>query len=198
MRFVSLLVAFCFSLNVMASTGAVHELERQMDDYHYALTVEWDQKDQQFYDQHTKAFFESMSQLIREQGLSQEEILNLVEKKMNNKAMINAIKLKLSLLKEVKTSDELATILKESSGDLYTQGASWNGGVMISSAIWIVAIAAVGYGIWWSATHKCVAYSNQYVCEGYCGGGGYSNGYGGCFSYETCGYRDVCTAYAKK
>lgn len=49
MKLTALLLTFCFSLNVMASTGTVQELERHLDEYQYALTVEWDQKDQSFY-----------------------------------------------------------------------------------------------------------------------------------------------------
>ena len=78
MRFVSLLVAFCFSLNVMASTGTIQELEKHMDDYQYALSVEWDQQDQAFYDAQTKVFFAKMATLISEGGLSQAEVVKMV------------------------------------------------------------------------------------------------------------------------
>ena len=208
MRFVSLLVAFCFSLNVMASTGTIQELERAMDDYTYALSVEWDQKDQAFYEAQTKAFFDKMSKMISEDGLSKEEVMKLIELKTKNKASLEALKLKLSVLAKGASTEELVKIVKDASKDLYDQGASWNGSVIIPVAIGIVVVGALAYSIWWSATHECVAYSNQYVCNTYndChyyGGGYYSGYYGGgyaCYggSYTTCGYVDVCTQYAKK
>lgn len=215
MRFVSLLVAFCFSLNVMASTGTVQELERHMDDYQYALSVEWDQKDQAFYDAQTKNFFEKMSKLVAA-GLTQEEVLKMVEAKTKNKVALEALKLKISLLSKNATATELAEIVKESSKDLYSEGASWNGEVVFSVVIGLVVIGALAYSIWWSATHECVAYENQYVCTQqsdcyYTGGttaGGYSYDMWGnyvqagytCYGppRSVCGYQDVCTEYAKK
>lgn len=216
MRFVSLLVAFCFSLNVMASTGTIQELERNMDDYQYALSVEWDQQDQAFYDAKTNEFFAKMGKLISSEGLTQEEILNLVETKSKNKEAIAALKLKVSLLAKNATAEELANIVKESSKDLYAKGAAWNGEVVFSVALGLVLVGALVYSIWWSATHECVAYENQYVCTQqsncyYTGGstsGGYSyDVYGNwvqpgytCYgpARTVCGYQDVCTEYAKK
>ncbi len=215
MRFVSLLVAFCFSLNVMASTGTIQELERHMDEYQYALSVEWDQKDQAFYDAQTKIFFEKMSKLVSA-GLTQEEVLQMVEAKTKNKAALEALKLKISLLSKNATSEELAEIVKQSSKDLYSEGASWNGEVVFSVVIGLVVIGALAYSIWWSANHECVATENQYVCtqqsdcyySGGTVGGGYSYDMWGnwvqagytCYGppRSVCGYQDVCTEYAKK
>ena len=215
MRFVSLLVAFCFSLNVMASTGTVQELERHMDDYQYALSVEWDQKDQAFYDAQTKNFFEKMSKLVAA-GLTQEEVLKMVEAKTKNKVALEALKLNISLLSKNATAEELAEMVKQSSKDLYSEGASWNGEVVFSVVIGLVVIGALAYSIWWSATHECVAYENQYVCtqqsDCYYSGGDTSGGYHydvwgnwvqpgyTCYGMprSVCGYQNVCTEYAKK
>lgn len=211
MRIISLLVALCFSLNVMASTGTVSELEKLMDDYHYSLSVEWDQKDQNFYDSKTKEFFQALEVLIKKEGLSREEMLKLVESKANNKAVVDALKLKLSLLSQGSSMEEMAAIVKDSTKDLYAQGASWNGSVVFPVVIGLVVAAVIGYALYWDATHECVAYESQYVCNTYnnCSyyGGGYDPYYGGgyyggsyCYgsSYTTCGYADVCTQYAKK
>lgn len=216
MRLVSLLVAFCFSFNVLASTGTIQELERHMDDYQYALSVEWDQQDQAFYEAKTEAFFQKMSKLINEKGLSQAEVLKMVETKTKNKAALEALKLKISLLAKNASAEELANIVKESSKDLYSQGASWNGEVVFSVALGIVLIGALVYSIWWSATHECVAYENQWVCNTYdncyysggsVGGGYYYDNWGNwvqpgytCYgpARTTCGYTDVCVEYAKK
>lgn len=216
MRIVSFLVAFCFSLNVMASTGTVRELEKQMDEYQYALSVEWDQEDQAFYEAQTKAFFDKMGKLIQEDGLTQEEILRMVEAKAKNKEAIEALKLKISVLSKGASAEELAQIVKDSAKDLYAKGASWNGEVVFSVVIGIVLVGAIAYSIWWSATHECVAYESQYVCTNdsncyYTGGttsGGYSYDMWGnwvspgytCYGppRTVCGYADVCVEYAKK
>src|SRR5665648_142236 len=98
MRIISLFVAFCFSVNVMASTGTVQQLERYIDDYQFALSVEWDQKDQAFYETQTADFFTNLEKLIKEEGLTQQQIMALVETKVGNKKIIEALKLKLTLL----------------------------------------------------------------------------------------------------
>ncbi len=209
MRFISLLVAFCFSLNVMAGTGTVAALEKTLDNYHYALSVEWDQKDQKFYDAKTAEFFAELEILIKEQGLSKEEILSVIEKKTNNDQIVNALKLKLSLMGQGASLEDLSQMVKEASKDLYSQGASWNGSVVFPIAIGLLVAGVIGYALWWDANHKCVAYEEQYVCNTYSnctyGGGYYDPYYGGGFggsycygSYTTCGYTDVCTQYERK
>jgi len=215
MRFISLFVAFCFSLNVMASSGTIQELERHMDEYQYALSVEWDQKDQAFYDAQTKMFFEKMGKLVAK-GLTQKDVLKMVEAKTKNKVAIDALKLKISLLSKNATAEDLAQIVKESAKDLYVEGASWNGEVVFSVVIGLVMISALAYSIWFSVSHECVAYEEQYVCtqqsDCYYTGGSIGGGY----SYDTwgnyvqpgytcygsprtvCGYQNVCTEVAKK
>jgi hypothetical protein len=201
MRIVSLLLAICFSMNVMASTGTIQELERHIDDYHYMMSVEWDQKDNEFYERETNLFFLKLKTMIKEEGLTQEQIMTLAEIKVNNKAVIDTLKLKLSLLSNVSSDDELAKILKETSKDFYNQGASWNGQVIVSVAVGLVIVGLIGYAIWWDKNHVCVAYENQYVCNTY-NNCHYNPHYGGqyCYpnSYTTCGYVDVCTKYDRK
>jgi len=201
MRFVSLLLAFCFSMNVMASTGTIQELERHLDEYHYALSVEWDQKDNEFYEKETNEFFSKLQTLIKEEGLTQEQIMTLAEKKVNNKAVVDALKLKLSLLTNQTSAEELAKIIKETSKDFYDQGASWNGQVVLTVAIGLIIAGVIGYAIWWDKNHVCVAYENQFVCNTY-NNCHYNPSTGGqyCYpnSYTTCGYVDVCTKYDRK
>lgn len=216
MRFVSLLIAFCFSFNVMAASGTIQELERQMDEYQYVLSVEWDQQDQAFFEAQTAQFFSKLGKLIKDDGLSKEEIMKLVEMKTKNKTALEALKLKVSLLAKDASVEELAGIVRESAKDLYSQGASWNGQVVFSVAIGLVLVGLVAYSVWWSATHECVAYENQWVCNTYDScyytGGSISGSYHydvwgnwvspgyTCYgpSQTRCGYADVCTQYAKK
>ncbi len=211
MRFVSLILAFCLSLNVMAAAGTVPALEDALDQYHYDLSVEWDQKDQKFFDLKTVEFFSKLSVLIKDQGLSQEEIMTVVKNKSSNPELVNALKLKLSLLSKGASMEELTQMVKDASKEIYSQGASWNGRSAGYLIVPLLFGAIVGYSIWWRANHECVAWEQQYVCNtynncvygddyyggGYYGGGYYSGGY--CYSrYTTCGYVDVCTQYQRK
>lgn len=204
MRFMSLLVALCFSMNVFASTGTIQELERQIDDYNYALSVDWDQKDAKVYEAKTNEFFAKLQKLIKEEGLTQTELMTVVENKMGNKEALAALKLKLSVLSSATTAEQLSQIIKDSSKDLYSRGASWNGDATGPVILGLLVAAVVGYAIWFSATHECVRSEPRYTCNSYnnCYGGYYGNGYygGGYCNYSTvtCGYTDYCLEYAKK
>jgi hypothetical protein len=208
MRFVSLVVAFCFSLNVMASTGTVVELEKTLDDYNYSLSVDWDQKDQAFYDAKTEQFLSSVERLIKDEGLSKSQIMTLVEKKVNNRPMIEAMKLKMSLLSKGSTVEDLTKMIKESSKEMYAQGASWNGEVVYTVSIVLLVAAIVGYSYYWDAHHECVKTESQYVCTSYnnCNTYGTTSSYNDPFYtgycnrnlYTTCGFVDVCTEYVEK
>lgn len=191
----SLLIAFCFSMNVMASTGTIQELERSFDNYHYALSVEWDQKDKAFYEKKTNEFMTELKDLIAKKGVSQEEIIKLAEKKINNKAAIEALKLKLSLVGNVSSPEELMKIFRETSADFYNQGASWNGRVLIPAAIVLVVIVGLGVAMWWSATHECSEYETRSKCttQTTCHG---TVPNVSCRDEQICFDSDVCTDYA--
>lgn len=202
MKIIALLLSFLFTFNVMA--GTVQPLEAAMDDFHYSLTVEWDQQDKAFYDKKTDAFISQMSKLIKENNVSKEQVLALAEKKMNNSKAYEALKLKLTLLQTNVSSEELAAILKESSKDFYSAGASWNGDVVSYAFIGLFVIA-IGYAIWFYATHECVRKESVYGCSSYdtCVSETYdwNTGTYYCDWYReetTCGYTDVCREWQKK
>jgi hypothetical protein len=194
-KILSIVLALTFSLNVFAG-AATAELEKSLDNYQYALTVEWDQKDQKFYDAKTQAFFAEVGSLIKEKGLKQEEIIALAEKKINNKQTVEALKLKLNLIGNVKNSSELASVLKEVSKDMYSKGASWNGDAVLTTGLVVLVVAVVGYAIWFGATHTCVEYSERWECDSRtdCG----TDYYGSvCYTDTTCGWNDYCVRYEK-
>lgn len=192
-KLMSIVLALTFSLNVFAS-AATQELEKSLDDYQYAMTVEWDQKDQKFADAQTTAFFEKMGKLITDKGLKQEEIIALAEKKIANKQTVEAIKLKLNLIGNVKNSSELNSVLKDISKDMYSKGASWNGDVVLIGGVVVLVVALVGYAVWFGSTHECVAYDQRWECNSY----DHCDGYGYCYSDSSCGWEDYCTQYVKK
>ena len=191
----SFLLVLCFSVNVIA--GSTAGLERAMDEYQYALTVEWDQKDQKVYQAKTDAFFAEMAKLISSEGLSQEEIVGVAEKKLKNKAQVEALKLKLALAGKVGSSQELGKVLQASVKDMYSQGASWNGEAVLPILGGLAVAAILGYVIWFHATHECVATDQRWECSSYpdC----YDDYYGtSCYEDTSCGWKTYCTQYVKK
>lgn len=164
-KIISFFLLICLTTNVFASTGTVQALEAHLDEYQYALTVDWDQKDQKFYDTATEAFFQKMQVLITDGHLTKAEVLTMVEKKSANKNAVEALKLKFTLLSMQDSPKALAQAIKDSSKEMYSQGASWNGEVMIPLGIGLVIIAVLAYKWWWDANHKCVSWEERYDCS---------------------------------
>lgn len=201
----SWVLTLAFTANVFAASP-VQELERSLDAYQYSMQVEWDQKDQSVYSAKTEAFFAELGDLMKNGNVSKGDLIAMLEKKVTDKKAVASIKAQLSSVTSADSSAELAKILSENSDKFYSRGASWNGDV-VSIGLGVLVVGVLAYAIWWSATHECVAYENQYVCSstggGYCGGsyggGYYSGGYYNCGpQYVYCGYQDVCVEYAKK
>jgi hypothetical protein len=181
MRIISFVLCLCFSLNVLATPGTVSDLERLFDDYNYSVSVDWDQQDQTFLDNQTNAFFEKFADMMNS-GLSDKEVMSLIEKKIpSNSALHDRMNV---LVKNAKTSEELAKVLKENAKEFYSRGASWNGEVVSNIAFGIGAAAFLGFIIWWNATHECVEYDNGLSCEA--------------FPNTNCNLGRMCTKYGKK
>lgn len=165
MRILSALLCFCLTFNVMATSGTVQELERALDEYQYALTVEWDQKDKSFQTEKTEAFYATLSDLMQK-GLSTQEVMTLVEKKSKNVKEVEALRFKLEMLaKNASSSNELAAAMTAHSKDLYATGASWEGSaILISVGIVAVLAAAIAYSVWFENNHTCVATAQGQQC----------------------------------
>lgn len=184
MKLLAIILSLCFTANVMAATGTVSALEQSLDNFQYTMTVEWDQKDQAFYEQSTAAFYAEMTSLMN-QGMTKETVMAVLENKIKNKEMIKAVQLKLALMGNV-SPENLALVVKDEAANMYAHGASWNGDLTLWG-VGIVVAAVIGYQIWWSATHKCVSYNSDYVC------GSPSQLYG-----SQCWYEEYCELYEKK
>lgn len=179
MKILSLVLCLCISMNVFAVSASQADFERSLDNLQYSMTVEWDQKDQDFYNQVSDKFFGEMEQMMANQQLTSEQIISVLEKKVANKKALEAIKLKLALMGKVSEKD-LAQVLKDSSKELYTSGASWNGDI-VTPIIIGVAVLAIGYAVWFYSTHECNSYNTAYTCSNT------SVVYGTqCYSYEYC------------
>lgn len=197
MKIISVLLALCFTMNVFASTGGISELSAAMDEYQFAMTVEWDQKDQAFKAKQLEALSSKMGELFKE-GLTPQDVNVLIDNRFKNSQVAQAAKLKLSLMGNNITPANVVDILKDNSSDIYSNGASWNGNAQIF--VWggvIVAIIAiaVAYSQWKKNNYECAEYAiadfctDAYDCHG--SDSEYSSGhcsYAGtrCGSYERC------------
>ena len=194
MKIISLVLALCMTLNVFAASGTNKELELLIDSYQFDLSVEWDQKDQKFFESKTKAFFASMNTLMLERGITKEEVLALLESKTKNKALIDSLRTKFMLLGEKKSVTEITKIIQDHADELYTKGASWNGEIVIPVVAGLLIVGLVAYLIWYSANHECVETEQRWKCT--------TQQYNTDTSYPSsdtiCGWQDVCTRYERK
>lgn len=212
MRFMFLIVAFCFSFNVMASTGTIQELESALNSYQYSLSVEWDQKDQKFYDSKTQEFFSKIEKLIKDNKLTQEELVAFASERVKKPELVEALKLRTSLLDQNASAEELTKMILESSNEMYSKGASWNGDVIVPYIGVIILVAILAYAKWYDDHHQCVKSETVYVCETYnsctgltpsgirsAGFFGFPNYDASCISFpmQYCGYQTMCTEVVK-
>jgi hypothetical protein len=128
------------------------------------------------------------------EGLTSEEITKMLEKKISNKEAMKAMKLKLSLMGDVNSPEELAKMVRESSSEFYSRGANWNGTVMVAAGVVVLVAVGLAAAMWWSATHECSAYESQPSCstQTTCHG---TVPNVSCRDEQVCFDTDVCTDY---
>lgn len=174
-KIISLILLFCLSFNVLADSGALKELERELDSFNYAMTVEWDQKDKAFASAETKKFLTAIDKLIAEKKLGAGEIELLMKARIKNPELLQAVQLKAGLLGASPAPEKVLELLKSTSDDLYQRGASWNGNaqtlVIVGVVVVIVAIL-IAKAAWHDANHVCTKYDqaeqcvDEYDCRG--------------------------------
>lgn len=120
------LVLLCLSLNSFASTGSALVLDNVVKDYQYAINVEWDQKDKDFFEKKNAIFLDQLSRLLEQGQVSEKSLLSYAESKIGSKEQLQALKLKLSMAKP-QSSAELSRLLNEIAQSSAPRGASWNG-----------------------------------------------------------------------
>ncbi len=190
MRFISALLCFCLTFNVMAASGTVQELEKAIDDYQFALTVEWDQKDATVMTEKTDAFYQTLSQLMMK-GLTQNEVMNLVTAKTKNPKELEALTIKMKMFADkASSSTDLAQIITDNSKEFYSHGASWSGYATASVGAFIVIGALIGYSMWWDSKHTCVATAQGTQC-------GWVSQYQNGPQYYQCWTTTYCTQYVE-
>jgi uncharacterized protein YoaH (UPF0181 family) len=198
MRFLSSLLALLFTMNVTASTGTVNELVRALDEYQYATTVEWDQKDQAFMQKATEKFYAELNQLMN-QGLSEAEMMDVVSSKVREPQALEALKLKMHLMaKSSASAQDLARMIAQETKHMYATGASWDGYVYWSIGGGIIIAALIGYSIWWSNQRVCVAYTRGTQCGWVNQFPSWDPNYPNTPSYYTCWETNYCTQYEKR
>jgi hypothetical protein len=131
---ISLLLAFTLSAQAMAGV---------FDEFTYAVTVEWDQKDATFYDQQVK-LLESNLTALQEAGLDNEGLITLGLSEVKDAKLQAEAKELLNLvatedLSEAEARDLLLSFQEKS----FSQGASWTGNTVVTAGVAVVVVIGV-------------------------------------------------------
>jgi hypothetical protein len=125
MKFLTLLMVLSiFTTQAMASTG--NGLKEAFDELNYSLTVEWDQKNQNFYDEKV-ALFSNHVEALKSKGLTQSDMIIFAKSELKNSKSSLDLDAVLKLIHANKlTPSEANSYLLEALKGSYSQGASWN------------------------------------------------------------------------
>lgn len=142
MKVLSLFICLCFTMNVFAASN----LEDVFNEYQYALTVEWDQKDKSFMENETQKFYSNLKEL----NVSSEELMNFVETKIPDSQKLNDLKMQASV---ASSTEELVEILSHNQATLYRQGANWNGRTVLVGAAIVGVSALFIYSVYFAVAY---------------------------------------------
>lgn len=124
MKSIALITTFLFSFTALADAGSRIAFERSLEEYQYALTSEWDQKDAVALEKINSAFKADVKSLV---DLSDEDVIAVLEKKAISKTHLDTLELRISLARNSGDPEAEFDALKEELKRSFSQGASWNG-----------------------------------------------------------------------
>lgn len=173
-KFITLMmVVAIFTVQAHASTQ--NGLKAAFDEMNYALTVEWDQKDQSFYEKQLKNFTATVREL-QKTGLTNAQMIEFAKTQVKDAKVASDLETAFSMITINKmSSEEASRYMMESMKRSYANGASWNGDVLVYLAVGLLIVALA------------VGLSSGNVSTG--NGGGYYTCYDDCYYYDyQCGY----------
>ncbi len=158
LRKLTLVMLSFILLSVQVNAGTNNSLAQAIEELNYSLSVDWDQKDQRFYDQKMKTFAETVSKL-QDSGLTNQQLVDQVISQIKDE----------NLAKDARTTFNMIQINKMGSleaqnaihgllGKSYNRGASWNGeaaDVLITLAFLGVVALAIVYGLQVTCKSRC-------------------------------------------
>jgi hypothetical protein len=137
-----------FSLFISSSqAGTLTGLKSAADEFQYALTVEWDQKDKAFYNEQAEKFLSKIEGL-REQGLTTEQFNAFMVSEVKDKDLAKSLETSLMMVKlQNLSSSESSELVFQTLSRHYSKGSSWNGSVVITGILIASLIGLAIYGL---------------------------------------------------
>ena len=178
---------FVFSMIIalfttQANAATHNNLKAAFDDLNYALTVEWDQTDREFYQTQVDKFSGALEEL-QKQGLSQQELIQFALEQVKDESMKKDLQTALSLVVINKMSKgEAQRFVTDMMNKSYSRGASWNGGAVIGVVVFVILIAVVAIIAGKARVNDNEGCYEVWTCDDYCTGN---------VCYEDCRYECV-------
>lgn len=120
-------------------------LKAAFDEMNYALTVEWDQKDQSFYESQLKKFTATVREL-QKTGLTNAQMIEFAKSQIKNAQVAKDLETAFSMITINKmSSEEASRYMMDSMKRAYSNGASWNDEIFLylPAGVLVVVIALV-------------------------------------------------------
>lgn len=175
-KFITLMMVIAI-FTVQAHATTQNGLKAAFDEMNYALTVEWDQQDKNFYEGQLKKFTATVREL-QKAGLTNAQMIDFAKSQVKDAKVAKDLETAFSMITINKmSSEEASRYMMDSMKRAYSNGASWNGDVLVYLAVGLLIVAlAVGL----SGSGGSSSSSNT---------GGIYTCYDDCYYYDyQCGY----------
>ncbi len=170
---------------VHANAASQNSLKAAFDELNYSLTVEWDQKNKDFYSAQMKKFSTTLRDL-QAKGLTNAQLVEFVKTEVKDAKVARDLETAFNMVSINKMSPaDASKYMVETMKKSYNTGASWNGEVfaylIVGVLIVAVAVAIANADSVVVTTSGCYDY---YICDSYC----YYDDWFGYSCYDDCYY----------
>ena len=183
-KFISMMMVLSI-FTVHANAASQNSLKSVFDELNYSLSVEWDQKDKDFYTAQMKKFSAELREL-QAKGLTNAQLIEFVKSEVKNEKVARDLETAFTMISITKmSSEEASNYMVETMKKSYSAGASWNGEVFLYLGIGVLLVAAAiavggsSSGGSYGGGYYC---SDYYVCDSVC----YYDYYWGYTCYDDC------------
>lgn len=168
MKFLSYVLSICFMLNSFTALAGTQELKAVIDDYQYAMTVEWDQKDKIFFETQTTHFLKQIEVMVTNGTITQSQIVDVINQVGVKAPLKRDLIEKMNLLNK-SSPEELARFLSDNSTSFYQNGSSWApASTVFGVGVGIVVVLGlIGLALAEARTDCTFAYHDQNYDEHY-------------------------------
>lgn len=172
---------------VHANAASQNSLKAAFDEMNYALTVEWDQKDKEFYTEQMKKFKATLNEL-QAKGLTNAQLVEFVKSEVKDKSIARDIETAFSMITINKMNQEDASrYMVDTMKKSYSSGASWGGEAIMYLAVGLLIVGAA-VALSSSGGSSSSSSGGSYYCHDYyyCDTSCYYDPYWGYTCYDDC------------